>query len=118
MPQWEGRISPVFDVARNILVVEVSDGCELGRQQVQLATDDPAERARVLRTLGTNVLICGMLSLPQQRALASAGIRIIPYIRGEVGEVIEAFLKERLDMQQLVMPGCPRCRFRNRHDGI
>jgi predicted Fe-Mo cluster-binding NifX family protein len=118
VPKWEGRISPVFDVADNILLVDASDGCEHRRQEVRLTTDDPFERARLLRTLGTDVLICGMLSLPQQRALVSVGIRIIPYIRGDVGEVIEAFLKGQLDKQQLVMPGCPRRRFRKRRDRI
>ena len=118
VPKWEGRISPVFDVADNILLVDASDGCEHRRQEVHLTTDDPFERARLLRTLGANVLICGMLSLPQQRALASVGIRIIPHIRGDVGEVIEAFLKGQLDKQPLVMPGCRRRPFRKRRDGI
>ena len=112
VPNWEGRISPVFDVAENILLVEASDGCENRREEVLLTTGDPFERARLLRELGTDLLICGMLSLPQQRALASAGIRIIPHICGDVKEVIEAFLGGQLDRQPLVMPGCGRRPFR------
>ena len=116
VPNWESRISPVFDVAENILLVDASDGCECRRQEVMLPPGDPFERARLLKTLGANVLICGMLSLPQQRALVSAGIQIIPPICGEVGEVIEAFLGGQLDRQPLVMPGCGRRPFHKRDE--
>jgi predicted Fe-Mo cluster-binding NifX family protein len=118
VPNWEGRISPVFDVAENILLVDASDGCEHLRKEVNLPPRDPFERARLLKTLGTDVLICGMLSLPQQRALVSAGIQIIPHICGEVGEVIEAFLGGQLDRQPLAMPGCGKRSFRKRNDAF
>jgi hypothetical protein len=46
IPQWQGRVSPVFDVAANLLLVEVDDTGEVGRQEVALTASDPARGAK------------------------------------------------------------------------
>jgi predicted Fe-Mo cluster-binding NifX family protein len=105
---WQGRISPVFDVAGSILLLELEGRREKCREELELKTGDPFDRARFLSHLGADVLICGMLSHPQEIALASAGIRVIPHICGEIENVITAFLSGRLDCGALTMPGCGR----------
>jgi hypothetical protein len=47
-----------------------------------------------------------MISQTQQTALASAGIRIIPCICGDLEELIAAFLDGRIENGALLMPGC------------
>jgi hypothetical protein len=42
---WEGRISPVFDVTAHVLLVEITGDKERNREQILLTTDDPIERA-------------------------------------------------------------------------
>jgi predicted Fe-Mo cluster-binding NifX family protein len=101
---WQGRISPVFDVAGNILLVDVFDRREERRQEAFLTAGEPIERARSLRQLGTDVLICGMLSKAQEMALAAAGIRVFPHTCGQVEDVLTAFLGGHLKGK--MMPGC------------
>ena len=67
---------------------------------------NPFERAKLLPKLGVDLLICGMISLTQQTALSSAGIRIIPHICGTTEEVIAAILDGRVENGALRMPGC------------
>jgi predicted Fe-Mo cluster-binding NifX family protein len=52
------------------------------------------------------LLICGMISQTQQAALASAGVRIIPHICGDMEEVVAACLNGRIESGELLMPGC------------
>jgi predicted Fe-Mo cluster-binding NifX family protein len=115
IPLWQGRVSPVFDEASKILLVDFLDKQEQHRQEESLMARNPFERAQLLPKLGVDLLICGMISQTQQTALASAGIRIIPHICGCMEEVIAAFLDGRIERGALLMPGCGgRKRLRNR----
>jgi predicted Fe-Mo cluster-binding NifX family protein len=106
IPLWQGRISPVFDEARKILLLDVSEKQEQHRQEESLVARSPFERAQMLPMLGVDLLICGMISQTQQTALASAGIRTIPHICGQIEEVIAAFLEGRIESGEFLMPGC------------
>jgi predicted Fe-Mo cluster-binding NifX family protein len=106
IPLWQGRISPVFDEARRILLLDVSEKQEQHRQEESLVAGSPFERAQLLPRLGVNLLICGMISQTQQAALTSAGIKVIPHICGHVEEVITAFLDNRIENEEFLMPGC------------
>jgi predicted Fe-Mo cluster-binding NifX family protein len=108
IPLWEGRVSPVFDEASRILLIDISDNQEQRRQQEFLAAHNPFERARLLPKFGVDLLICGMISQTQQTALASAGIRVIPHVCGSLEDVIAAFIDGRIESGELLMPGCRR----------
>jgi predicted Fe-Mo cluster-binding NifX family protein len=106
IPLWQGRVSPVFDEASRILLVDISNKQEQHRQQEFLSEQNPFERARLLPKLGVDLLICGMISQTQQAAITSAGIRIIPHICGSMEDVIAALLEDRIECGALRMPGC------------
>jgi predicted Fe-Mo cluster-binding NifX family protein len=115
IPLWQGRVSPVFDEARRILLVDVFEKQEQHRQEESLIAQNPFERAQLLPKLGVDLLICGMISQAQHVAIASAGIQIIPHICGPMEDVIAAFLDGRIESGALLMPGCGgRKRLRNR----
>ena len=119
IPLWQGRVSPVFDEASRILLVDISEKQEQHRQEESLIARNHFERAQLLPRLGVDLLICGMISQTQKTALASAGIKIIPHICGPLEEVIAAFLDGRIEGGALLMPGCGgRKRLRNRMAGL
>jgi predicted Fe-Mo cluster-binding NifX family protein len=115
IPLWQGRVSPVFDEAGRILVVDVFDGRERSRKEELLRVQNPFERAKALPVMGIDLLICGMISQAQQAALDSVGIRIIPHICGSVEDVIAAFLDGQIENGALLMPGCGRRKQSRRH---
>lgn len=112
VPVWQGRISPVFDVAGQLLLVELSDGREAAREARPLEGSTPDQRAKNLAELGVETLICGGISQPLEAMLADGGIRVIARICGGVEDVLAAFIAGRLGQQRFVMPGCcgQRCR--------
>jgi predicted Fe-Mo cluster-binding NifX family protein len=113
IPQWQGRVSPVFDVAANLLLIEIDHRREIGRQEIALTTTDPTRRARQVAQLPADVLICGAISWPLELALRSSGVRVIPQICGQVDEVVRSFLLGDLAKDAFRMPGCcGRRRFR------
>jgi len=116
IPVWVDRISPVFDVARRLLIMEIENGVEISREKMALNEMALAPRAIYIVELGVQVLICGAISWPLEMALSSSGIQVIPHICGNVDEVLKAFLAGRLINDGFLMPGCcgRRRRFRGR----
>jgi len=112
IPQWQGRISPVFDAAVSLLVVEAEGGRELRREMRRLLGPDPVSRAAEFAEMGVDVLICGAISKPVEERLASSGVRVIGFTCGTVEQVLDAFLKGKLPNREFIMPGCHRWRRR------
>ena len=107
MPTWAGTVSPVFDVARRLLVVDCETGGEVRRSEAALGETHVLGRATRLARLGVEVLICGAISRPLEQALGSAGIDVIAHVCGDVDEVLRAYLSGRLAGRAFLMPGCP-----------
>jgi predicted Fe-Mo cluster-binding NifX family protein len=113
------RISPVLDVARRFLLVDVAPDSEVGRREARIEHQDLVAKAKRIVELGPHVLICGAISRPLETLLVSAGVRVIPNTCGAVDEVVAAFVSGRLTEQAFLMPGCTgrHRRFRRRHRG-
>ena len=113
---WDDRISPVFDVARRLLVVDIEGDAEIGRGDVIVGEIAAATRAKQLADLGVNVLICGAISRPLEQMLVSAGVTVMPHTCGPVEDVLRAFMSGQLTEHAFLMPGCcgRRGRFRGR----
>jgi predicted Fe-Mo cluster-binding NifX family protein len=110
IPQHQGRVSPVFDVAASVLLVDIESGQELRREERSLNRPDFPARAAEFLDLGARVLICGAISAPLEAMLISSGVRVIPFLCGPVDEVLVAFRQGRLFKPELRMPGCGRRR--------
>jgi predicted Fe-Mo cluster-binding NifX family protein len=114
IPIWNERVSPVFDAARRLVLVDVEGGTEQARREEVIQECFVAQRARRLTELGVNVLICGAISRQLAAVLAASGITVIPWTAGPVEEVLVAYLNGRLPDPRWLMPGCGIRRQRHR----
>ncbi len=119
VPDWQGRVSPVFDVAEQIVLVDLDDGDGDPRRTERLGNAGPHDRTRQLADLGVEVLVCGAISWSLEALLNTNGIRVIPFVCGNVADVVQAFRDDTLKDGQYAMPGCCRKRrqARNRRRG-
>ena len=108
IPHFQGRVSPVFDVASRLTVVRVKGRLELERREVTLFEAQPDRITRSLVELGVDVLICGAISQMLKRMLHRAGVRVVAQVCGEVEAVLQAFLSRTLDAPEFGLPGCFR----------
>ncbi len=115
---WKGRISPVFDTARHLMVMDVEAGKALSRHEESLVDQMAHMKVSRLVKLGVEVLICGAISRPLAEMITGSGIRLIPFLSGDVEEVIQAFLAGNLPNSAFLMPGCcgRRRQFRSGRD--
>jgi len=117
IPHWQGRVSPVFDVAASVLVVVIDGEREVERGLTEVDIEDPKARATRLLELGIDVLICGAISWPLALAIESTGIQLIPQTCGDLESVLSAYIHGQLHQDTFLMPGCRgRCRqLRSQH---
>ncbi len=108
---WNARIAPVFDVARQVCVLDTAAGA--AATTLVTLPDAAAPRVAQLAGLGVATLVCGAISRPLEALLRGAGIHVIAFVAGDVQEVMQAWRAGQLDVAAYAMPGC--CGRRRRH---
>lgn len=103
---WDGRMSPVFDVSREALLLTIESGSVAARCVENIATPTAALKLDRLTELGVETLICGAISEPLHYELTTRGVNVIGFVAGEIDEVVETFLAGTLPTPALSMPGC------------
>ena len=101
---WNGIVSPVFDTAGAVLVVS-EDGSQT---LIDMSMADVAGRVRLLKQAGAMRVICGAISGVSLRYLEQSSIAVIPWIRGAVADVVDAYRGGTLQRDVYLMPGCAR----------
>ena len=114
---WNGRISPVFDVARQVLILEIEKDRVVSRHEEILPGTEPSAQVSRLLALAPHTLICGAISIPLANLLAASNIRVIPFIAGDIEQVVGAWLVGVLPNHAFSMPGCCGQRRRCRGEG-
>jgi predicted Fe-Mo cluster-binding NifX family protein len=107
VPTWNGRVSPVFDTASRLLVVEAGEDREYSRFETDISEHFLPSKVMRLTGLGIETLICGAISRPLASMVTTAGISLIPWISGKVEDVLGAFLSGTLFDFRFTMPGSP-----------
>ena len=103
---WEDRVSTTLDFARRLLIVEIDEGREVYRKEVPLVDEPAAKKARRIRDLSIETVLCGAISQALADAVSQMGIEVIPYVSGQVDDVLAAYLCGRLEDPDYLQPGC------------
>ena len=103
---WQGFVATTLDFARTLLLVDVVDGRVTARREIRLAAASPQAIAHRLEKVGAHVVICGAISAPLLSAVEARGIRVIPFVHGDVEEVIQGCLEGTLKDERFHMAGC------------
>lgn len=112
IPIWENRVSPVLDTAACLLIVKLNDKTEHSRETYSLTASHIFQRAQYISELQVDTMLCGALSRPLHMLLTKSGIKVYPWLTGEVPEILEAYKKGNLAREKYALPGCGRHRRR------
>jgi len=114
---WNGRIAPVFDVARLCLLIEDDT-----RMELSIPDGSAAFKASFLGDHNVSQVICGAISREYENVLVASGIEVISFIAGPLEQVLEAWHAGTLVQAHFAMPGCGcrrrRCRNRGKSHSL
>jgi len=115
IPVFNTRLSPLFDTAGNILLINWDGEKELKRELISATHLDSLRKFKRLKELNTDVLLCGAISSDVMEYFISSNIKIIAFLCGEFEEILTSFKKgDILNDNRFSMPGC--CRKRRRYN--
>lgn len=118
---WENRIAPVFDTARQIKIVETDSGKIVNETLENLPEEMPVQKTMRMLELGVEGLVCGAISRQMLSMVSAYGIKVLPFVAGDLRDVISAWLAGSLEREKFAMPGCcgpGRRRFREKDSGF
>jgi predicted Fe-Mo cluster-binding NifX family protein len=102
---WEDEVSPVFDFAHNIVLVEWDQDHEVARYRYETPEKSMPSRMQRLREMGADVLLCGAISNLMAKMIQSSGITLIAWKCGDVEDVLSAYFSGAIDAPRFSMPG-------------
>jgi predicted Fe-Mo cluster-binding NifX family protein len=103
---WEDRISPVFDVAHDLLIVTIDEGKIEDRRYISFDPDRMTTLMMIFKDRNVECLICGAISETPARMIMDSGIRLIPFITGDLDKVLSIYAKGESIVPGFLMPGC------------
>jgi predicted Fe-Mo cluster-binding NifX family protein len=114
IPVWRDEVSPVFDVAARLLVIDVKNGREIARRVIPLGPPNGSERADRLGAIGIDVLVCGVITRPLEEMVAAAGVRVVSLVCGPVEHVARLIVSGAPFPSECLLPGHEQPRVRGR----
>lgn len=103
---WEGRISPVFDAAHDLMLVNIDGGKIADRVVFFFDPDRLPSFLAFLAERNVECLICGAISEMPAQMIVDSGVRLIPFISGNLSQVLDSIAKGEPIDPVFLMPGC------------
>jgi predicted Fe-Mo cluster-binding NifX family protein len=82
-------VSPLFDAAQLLLLADLEQGRVCKLQQESISSLDLTNKLLLLAERRVQVLVCGAISNLLHNALSQRGIRVYPWVSGEVDQVLD-----------------------------
>jgi predicted Fe-Mo cluster-binding NifX family protein len=114
---WGARISPLFEVSERALLLTVENGRPIERSEVALPSGGWEAKLGFLRGLGVDTVLCGAMSRTVAERADALRLRVVSFLAGEIEEVLDAYLQDRLPSKRLTMPGWRSWTARNSSGG-
>jgi predicted Fe-Mo cluster-binding NifX family protein len=105
IPEFNGRVSPTLDFCRQLLLVDVTEGELSETTTLDFSEMESSRRIWFLKKLGVDTLLCGGISRDLAEEIRENGIKVIPWVSGEIKEVLQAYIMDKLPDPKLTSPG-------------
>ena len=105
---WENRISPLFDSAREMLVVKIEHAMVIHRRQEPISPQWPLRLVERLIEQRIDALICGAISEQPAEMIERAGIKLVPFVSGPIEGFLGSLINGTPIIPAFSMPGCWR----------
>jgi len=96
IPNFGDRISPRLDYSGSLQLISIEGKKEISRETVKMVCHTNLERLNLIIGLKPDIIICNGISDLLLNELELNNIDVLPWIHGEVNEVINNYLKDNI----------------------
>ena len=100
---YQNRVATLLETATELRVYTLEDGDVVRSGMTAMPTAGPCALPSYLKALGVEVVICGGLGKGARDGFEAMGIRVIPWVKGSIEGVLQAFTTDTID--RMIMPG-------------
>jgi predicted Fe-Mo cluster-binding NifX family protein len=92
IPVFNSRISPRFDCAQEMLLVDIADGKIMAQWKISINKLSSIEKNRTMLNLGVDTLICGGIDRHSMQWLKYHDLPVYAWLTGDVQDILTCFL--------------------------
>ena len=105
---WGDRISPVFDAATTLLLVDIANGGVRSRQFAPFDPARPSQFAEMLKQMDVSTLVCGAISEGHAHRISIGGVKLMSFVSGQTERILAVLASGKPIIPTFLMPGCGR----------
>ncbi len=106
IPRFGESVAPCFEYSATMAIFTVEDGQVIAQTDVPLRSRIPFDRVRLMKAEAVNTVICGGVQALYEDLLRDNGIRVISWVSGDVEDLLERFLEDRLTPGETRLGDC------------
>lgn len=100
---YQNRVATLLETATELRLYTVENADVVSSGMTAMPVAGPHALPAYLKSLGVEIVICGGLARAAQDGFEAMGVRIIPWVKGPIETVLDAYLAGTID--QMIMPG-------------
>ena len=100
IPNFGVRVSPRIDCSDNLHLIRVQDRRIISREIIKIPAHSLLERINMIIRLKPDIVICDGISTLVNEKFLENNIEVIPWIHGNVDEVVKQYLDGTIRKQQ------------------
>lgn len=114
IPCRHNLVSPVLEEATEFIIVELENGQYEDETRINLNGKSPVSKLQYLVDTGVEMILCGAVSNGYINSITAKGLEVVAWLKGDVDEILRAYISGKLNGDRFRMPGRKRCRCRHR----
>ncbi|MDP8206564.1 MAG: NifB/NifX family molybdenum-iron cluster-binding protein [Candidatus Electryonea clarkiae] len=87
--RWGDKISPVFDEAKYMMIVDVNDDCINAKITINIGDLSQSDKVKVLTDLNVERVFCGAISNMYSSLIEASGIELNSWLTGDIEEILQ-----------------------------
>lgn len=99
IPNFGERISPRIDYAETLQLISIEGKSIIKRETIKILSHSNLEHVNLIIRLNPNVIICDGISNLSYNKLIENKIRVFPWVHGKVDEILEKYLKGKIEFE-------------------
>ena len=105
IPVWQTHVSPLFDSSALLMIAETGNKNIIKRDIINVDSLSLFQRVNLLEKLDVDIFVCGGITRPILDNIRNKNITVIPFVCGDVGDLLKAIIKGDDVKNTFAMPG-------------